>query len=138
MKASERCVKEGIDKEMSNFVHTVESRIQKALLTAIDSIVAPKIELAIRSANATSRQDATSVTANSERGEDVGINAFFENTSGNNNVQHATNVNDETRNNIPEEVSELSVPGMVTGQTTQTNQIPEFFSGRTLTLRNPP
>ena len=47
----------------------------------------------------------TSVATNSERGEHVGINASFENTSGNNN-----NVSDETRHNIPDEVSELSVP----------------------------
>ena len=95
---------------MSNIVDTVEDRIQNAILTAINSIVAPKIELAIRSINASSGRDATSVTTNSERGEPVGINASFENASGNNNVLHAANVNDETRNNIPVEVSELSVP----------------------------
>ena len=48
--------------------------------------------------------------ANSERGEHVGIFAFFENSSGNNNIPHVSNVNDETRHNIPDEVSELSVP----------------------------
>ena len=107
----EKYFNETIDKELSNIVDTVEDRIQKAILTAIDSIVAPKIELAIRSINASSGQDATSVTASSELGEHVGIEASFENASGNNNVLHATNVNDETRNNIPDEVSELSVPG---------------------------
>ena len=60
-----------------------------------------------------------------------------------------SNVNDETRHNIPDEVSELSVPGtpfdqqphthhMVTGQTAHTNQIPEFVTGRILIPRNPP
>ena len=68
----------------------------------MDSIVAPKIELAIRSKNASSGRDATSVTANSERGEHVGNNACFENASGIN-VVHVSNVNDETRNNIPDE-----------------------------------
>ena len=58
-------------------------------------------------------------------------------------------MNDETRNNIPDEVTELWVPEtrfdrqahthhMVTGQTTRTNQIPEFLSGRILTPRNLP
>ena len=95
---------------MSNIVDTVEDRIQNAILTAIDNIVAPKIELAIRSINASSGWDATSVTANSERGAHVGINTSFENASGKNNVLRVSNVNDETRNNIPDEVSELSVP----------------------------
>ena len=52
----------------------------------------------------------TSVSANSQRGENVGINASFENASGSNNVLHVSNVNDETRHNVPDEVSEFSVP----------------------------
>ena len=54
VKTLERCFNERIDKEMSNIVDKVEDRIQKAILTAIDNIVAPKIELAIRSINASS------------------------------------------------------------------------------------
>ena len=91
--------------------------------------------------NASSGRDVTSVTANSERGEHIGINAPLENASGNNNILHVSNVNDETRHNIQDEVSEFSVPEthsdrqahthhMVTGQTAQTNQIPEFLTGR--------
>ena len=73
-------------------------------------LVAPKIELAIRSINASSGRDVTSVAANSERGEHVGINDSFESASGNNNILHVSSVNDETRHNIPDEVSELSAP----------------------------
>ena len=69
---------------MSNIIDTVEDRIQKAMLSAIDNIVAPKSELAIRSINASSGRDVTSVAANSERGEHIGINAPFENASENN------------------------------------------------------
>ena len=100
---------ERIESETSNIVDTVEDRIQNAILTAIDNIVAPKIELAIRSKNASSGRDVTNVTANSECGEHVGIIASFENASGNNNTLHVPNVNDETRHNIPDEVSELLV-----------------------------
>ena len=143
VKTLERCFNERIDREMSNIVDTVEDRIQNAILTAIDNIVAPKIELAIRSINASSRRDAISVSANSERREHVGISTSFENASGNNNALGASIVNDETRHSIPDEVSELSVPvlhfdrqphthhmvtgpsnpthHMVTGQTAQTN-----------------
>ena len=58
---------------MSNFVDTVEDSIQNAILTAIVNIVTPKIELAIRSINASSGRDGTSLTPNSERGEHVGL-----------------------------------------------------------------
>ena len=163
VKTLERCFNERIDKEMSNIVDTVEDRIQNAILTAIENIVAPKIELAIRSINASSGRDATSVSANSERRERVGINASFENASKNNDTLDVSNVNDETRHNIPDELSELSVPithfdrqththhmvtgakeqihnhhDMVTGQRAQTNQFPEFLTGRIVTPRNPP
>ena len=149
MKPWERCFNERIDKEMSNIVDTVEDRMQHAILTAIASIVAPKIELSVRSINASSGRDATSVTANSERGEHVRITAPIENASGDDNVLHVSNVNDETRNSISDEVSELSVPEahfdrqththhMATRQAIQTNQILEIFTGRILTPRNPP
>ena len=110
VKILERCFKEKIDREMSNIVDTVEDRIQNAILTAIKNIVAPETELAIRSINASSGRDVTSVTANSECGGRIGINVFFENASENNNTLHVSNVNDETRYNILDEVNELSVP----------------------------
>ena len=110
MKTLERCFNERIDREMNNIVDTVEDRIQNAILTAIENIVTPKIELAIRSINASSGRDATSVCADSERKERVGINASFDNASKNNDTLDVSNVNDETRHNIPDEVSKLSVP----------------------------
>ena len=97
VKTLERCFKERTDRERSNFVDTVEDRIQNAILTAVDNSVAPKIELAIKSKVASSGRAVTSVTAKSERAEHVGINAFFENASRNNNILHVSNVNDETR-----------------------------------------
>ena len=220
VKTLERCFNERVDREMNTIVDTVEDRIQNAILTAIDNIVAPKIELAIRSINASSGRDVTSVSVKSERREQAGINASFENASGNNDTQVISKVNYETRHSITEELSELSVPEthfdrqphthhmvkgngdrqsqthhmasggsveihhmvtgakgrhnmltgiseeilnghhmvtgpskpnhymvtgpsnpnhhMVTGQTAQTNQIPEFFTGRILSPRNPP
>ena len=111
VKTLESCFNERIDGEMSNIVDTVEDRTQNAILTAIDNIVAPKIELAIRSINASSGREVTSVSANSERREHAGINASFENASENNNTLGMTNTNDETRYNIQDEVSELSVQG---------------------------
>ena len=110
-KTLERCFNERIDREMNNIVDTVEDRLQNAILAAIDNIVAPKIELAIRSINASSGRDVTSVCANSEHRERTGINTSFENASENNNTIGVTNINDETRRNSQDGVSELSVPG---------------------------
>ena len=109
VKTLERCFNERIDREMSNIVDTVEDRIQNAILTAMENIVAPKMETAIRSINVSSERDATSVSANSERREHVGISTSFQNASGNNDTLGVSNVNVETRQNIPDEVSELSV-----------------------------
>ena len=78
VKTLERCFKQRIDREKSKIADTFEVRIQNANLTAIDGIVAPKIELALRSINASSGRDVTSVNANSERGEHVGIKSFFD------------------------------------------------------------
>ena len=149
VKTLERCFNERIDREMSNIIDTVEDRIQKAILAALENIVAPKIELAIRSTNASFGRDATSESANSERREHARISTSFENASGNNDTLGVSNVNDETRQNIPDEVSDLSVSEtrsdrqshthhVVTGQTSQTNQFPEFLTGHIVTPRNPP
>ena len=54
----------------------------------------------------------TAVTANSKREEQhIGISAPFEKVCERNNTQHVLNTNGETRNNIPDVVSELSAPG---------------------------
>ena len=95
---------------MSNVVDTVEDGSQNAILAAIDSLVGPKTDLADRSVTASSGRDVASVIANSECGDCLAITAPFGNASGNNDVLHISNLNDETRNNIPDEVSELSVP----------------------------
>ena len=110
VKTLERCFKERNDREMSNIVDTVEDRIQNANLTDVDNSVAPKIELAIMSKIASSGRAVTSVTAKSERAEHLGINAPFEDASENNNTLHVSNVNDETRHKIQDELSELSLP----------------------------
>ena len=49
----------------------------------------------------------TSVSTNSERREHAGTYASFENASGNSDTLGASNVNDETRHNVLDEVSEL-------------------------------
>ena len=111
VKTLERCFNERIDREMSNIVDTVEDRIQNAILVAIDNIIAPKIELAIRSINASSGRDVTSVSGNSERRDHERMNTSFGSASDNNGTLGMTNANDETRCNPHDRVGELSVAG---------------------------
>ena len=111
VKTLERCFNERIDREMSNIVDTVEDRIQNAILVAIDNIIAPKIELAIRSINASSGRDVTSVSGNSERRDHERMNTSFGSASENNGTLGMTNANDETRCNPHDRVGELSVAG---------------------------
>ena len=92
---------------MGIIVDTVEVRIQNATLTAIDDIITPRIEKAVRSINVHSKQDATSVTANSNCSEIVGITASFENVSKRKNTLHVLNTKDGTRRNNSDEVGEL-------------------------------
>ena len=139
MKTLGTCFIERTDMVMSIIVDTVEDRIQNVILTVIDSIVVPKTELAIRSKNASSGQDVTSVTVNSERGEHIGVTAPFENASGNNIVLYSSNVNDEARNKIPDEVSELSVPGTRFDRQSHTDhcgRTPEWHSGSSISLNS--
>ena len=111
VKTLERCFNERIDREMSNIVDTVEDRIQNAILVAIDNIIAPKIELAIRSINASSGRDVTSVSGNSERRDHERMNTSFGSASENNGTLGMTNANDETRCHPHDRVGELSVAG---------------------------
>ena len=119
---------------MENIVETVEDRIQSAILTAIDNIVGPKIELAIGSINASSGRDVASMSANSERREHTGIDASFENASGNNNTIGVTSINDEPRRNSQDGVSELSVPGT---QFDRQSHIHHVMTGGSEQIHNP-
>ena len=66
------------------------------------------------------------MSANSERREHVGISTSFENASGNNDTLGVSNVNDETRQNILDEVSELSVSETRFDRQPQTHHIHNF------------
>ena len=74
----EKNLSDRINREIGNIVGYVEDRIQNAILTATDNNVTPRIELAVSSINASSRRDAASVTANSERERHTGITTSFE------------------------------------------------------------
>ena len=77
----ERCSIEKIDTEMGSIVDTTRDSIQNMILNAVESIVIARIELAVRSKTATSRQNDATVTASSERGGKAKTTALFENVS---------------------------------------------------------
>ena len=106
----EKCFNEEVDRFMGNIVDGVEDGIQNATLTAIEILITPMIELVLRSKNVSPGRDVASIAANSERGDRKRITASFENLSHKDNTFHELNTNDGTRANIPDEVSELSVP----------------------------
>ena len=116
VKILEKYFNEKINGEMGNIVDTIEDRIQNAFLTTIDSNNTPIIELANTSIKAFSGQDATSVMMSLEGGERIRKTASLENISEKNNTLHVFNTNDQTRNEIPYEVSELPVLGIHSGR----------------------
>ena len=60
--------------------------------------------------NASSARNATSLMAIPELGEYIRITACYENVCEGNNTLNVLITNEETRNKIPDEVSELSIP----------------------------
>ena len=95
---------------MSYIVDTVEDRIQTAVLTAKDSIVARKIELAI-SSKMRPLDGMRPVSQQIRNVENIqGLVPLFETVSEMIHTLHVLNTNDEIRNKIPDDVSELSVP----------------------------
>ena len=90
----EKFLRDRIDEQMDRVLDIVEDRTQDAILTAIDNIIKPRIEIAIRWWNASSGRNVASLTAISERGNYVGINASFENLSDWNNIFFEVNLND--------------------------------------------
>ena len=110
---------------MGNIGDTFEDRILNAILTAIDNIITPRIELADRPRKTLSGQNVASVMGNLERGEPVEITASFDTLSERNNIFHESGVNDETRRNAPDEVSDLSVSGTHFDRQSRTHDSPE-------------
>ena len=57
---------------MLNVVEQVKDKIQKPILTAKNYVIISRMELAVRPMNKSSGRHVVSVTANSERGEQMG------------------------------------------------------------------
>ena len=107
----ERCLTNRIDRQMSTIVETIKDTNEGAILTPLDNIITAKNKLSVRSINESSGRDAANVTVISDCGEHIEVTVFFENLSERSNTLHELNINDETRGNNLDKVTEFSVPG---------------------------
>ena len=99
----------GTFEEVDNVFDTVENRIRHTILTAMDRIFVPKIELAVWWKNASSHWDVASVMAVSEREEQSETKALIVHASNRNNTFHEPSPNHETRGYNPISSSEFAV-----------------------------
>ena len=90
----ERNFSDSMSREMSNIFETVKNRIQSGHLTAMIFIITPRIELGVESVNALSVRNVACVTANSERGEQIGNSASYWNVSDKNSSFRGLNSTD--------------------------------------------
>ena len=106
----ERSITNKVLNEVDNVVATVETRVHDAILSAMEGLVLPRVELAMKSVNESSGLDSESVV----------LDPDLRNFSGNieslqmaasSRMHSITDLNkiDETRGNITVEASELSV-----------------------------
>ena len=96
--------------EIGNILEIVVDKVYNVISPAMDNIMTSRVELAARSMNESSGRDAASVTANSKRGEQLGITALFGNAFDRNITFREFKITDETRSYNPDEVSEFPVP----------------------------
>ena len=89
--------------------------------TAVDNVITPRVELAVKSMTASSGGDVACVTAVFERGEQVGNFAPYGNVSNGNSTFRQLNSTDETRGFNLEEGSELPVAKATFHQQTHTH-----------------
>ena len=111
VKTLQICFNEGISRERGENVDTVEDRIQNAFLTANDGNFTHKIELEIKSINASSRRYVTSGLVNSEHDEHERVTALFQDVNESITTLYVFSSHDETPNNTFDKVGELLVPG---------------------------
>ena len=73
----------------------------------MDNIITPVIEVAIRSLSASYGRDIAGVTANSERGQELGISARYENICDRNVAFYQLKLTNETRGYNHDEMSKI-------------------------------
>ena len=96
--------------EVDNLMTSVETRVQDAVLTAMENLVNPRVELAMKSVNASSGRGVSNVVMDPDRKAFSGIIENLQRTASSRINSH-TDLNrfDETRSNITKEGSDLSV-----------------------------
>ena len=93
--------------ELGKVVDTVQDRIPQTILAAVNSIVTLRVELAVRFLKASFGQDFANVMAISEREEQPGVRAVFQDASDRIDTFHEFHLTDETRGCNLGKLSEL-------------------------------
>ena len=99
-----------VQSEVDNVITTIETRVQDALLTAIENLVIPRVELALKSANASSGRSVDSnVLEPDQRDFSGNIEGLQMTALSRINSRTDSNRIDETRDNITVEEGDLLV-----------------------------
>ena len=111
-----------VQNEVDSVMTTVETRVQGAVLTAIENLVIPRIELAMKSVNASTERVEVSVVLNPDQRDFSGNIESLQLTASSRLNSH-TNLNrfDETRGNITVESGDLLVNGRNIDRQTHTH-----------------
>ena len=67
MHTPEKSIVKNVRSEVDSVMTTVESRVQKAILTATESLVIPRVELAMKSVSASSGRDIDNIVPDSDQ-----------------------------------------------------------------------
>ena len=118
----ERSVVNKVRSEVENVITTIETKVRDAILTAIESLVVPGVELAIKSVNAFYGRDVSSVVPDPNQKEFPGNIEGLQMTASSR-INSITELNkiDETRGNITNESGDLSINGKDFDRQTRTH-----------------
>ena len=107
---------------MVSVITTVETRVQGAVLTAIGNLIIPRVELAVKSVNTSSRHGIGSVVLDPDR-RDFSGNIEGLQLTASSRIKSQTDLRkiDETRGNITVEGEDLLVNGRNVDRQTRTN-----------------
>ena len=137
-----------IRSEVNNVMTTVETRVQDAVLIAIKNLLIPRMELAMKTANASSGRSGDGNVLEPNRRDFLGnVEGLQMTASSGKHSRTDFKMIEETHGIINVEGGDLLVYGKNIDQQTHTHhmvtekntpqEIPEFFSGQVPTYREP-
>ena len=109
MHTLEKNIVNEVDSEVESVMKTFETRVQDAVLTEVENLVIPRVELAMKSGNAASGISVKSNILNPDQGVSGNVEGLQMTASGRMNSHTDLSRIDETRGNITVEGGDLTV-----------------------------